>query len=341
MKTVLIIIGVCLALGFGFMLFLMASFYFSSPIGKAVNPNKTSGFFWGKFNKGKKIYYSGGGGNFSGGRELLGVDPNSFEIISYSYAKDKNTVYFEDSPIDVDLATFYVDEDYTPKDANHVYMLQKPVGEPAQALIIDGADPKTYQEVKNQPRWGKDHQHYFHETQKVDVDYDSFVFLSRQWAKDKYALYQLTSEGFNLIEANVDALEFIYSTYVRDDKTVFFNGHMHGDDDPEGLIFRTFDYSPDSPLELISNAHIRHNGKIYYYGIATEIDAPSFKAFTHEEQRLLYGFSKDKHHVYQYNKILEHIDAASFIYQDDIFKDKNNHYDIHGKVITPLNESAP
>jgi len=53
MKILLIIVGSCLALGVGFMLFLMGSFYFGSPVGKPVDPKKPFSFFWGKSGKSK------------------------------------------------------------------------------------------------------------------------------------------------------------------------------------------------------------------------------------------------------------------------------------------------
>jgi len=336
MQMLLIFIGSCLALGIVFMLFLMGSFYFNSPIGQPVDPKKPSNFFWGKFGS-KKIYYATGDGNFSGGKELVGADPESFEVIENSYGKDKNHVYFENSLLDVDVETFYLDND-VPKDARYAYYLKDDQVKGWLALVIEEADPGTYHELDELPRWGKDKAHYFFENRKLDVDYGSFTYLSHAWAKDRNNLYQLSEDGFNIIAADVNALNLVSDTVIRDSEQVIFNGYMHGDDDPEGRHLNKFEFHADSPLEVMSEAHIRHHGKIYYYGVLTEIDAASFKPFINNDKTLILGYSKDKDNVYLYNKKLAHIDARSFRYDNDNFVDNDNHYDRNGDVITPLNE---
>ena len=114
---------------------------------------------------------------------------------------------------------------------------------------------------------------------------------------------------------------------------------MHNDEDTEtSLHLNIFDYHANSPLELMSDIHIRHNGVVYYYATPTEIDAASFQTFTAEKNKNVGGFAKDKNHVYRYDKVQEHMDAATFEYSNDNFVDKNNHYTWYGKAITPLNE---
>jgi len=338
MKIFLIFIGVCLAAGIGFMLFLMASFYFASPAGKPVDKEKPFGYFWGKFKK-NKIYYASSAGSFTGGSELVDVDIDSFEQITYEYAKDKNRVYHKQYPLDVDLQTFHVD-DNVPKDSKHVYWIDLSRDAERTAVVIEGADPESYHEIDGRSYWAKDRAHYFFNGKRVDeIDYDSFSFLSYAWGKDKARLYQLTDDRFNIIDANISDVVLIEPSVVRDDKHVYVSAYMHGDGDPDTLQLNAFDYQPGSELEILSDIHIRHHGKIYYYGLPTEIDATSFHPFLDADQRALMGFSKDKHSVYLYNTKLPHIDVATFTYDNYDFRDKDNHYDRNGQVITPLNEN--
>ncbi len=329
MEIFLIIIGVCLVAGIGFMLFLMASFYFSSPAGKPIDKDKPFGYFWGKFNK-NKIYYASGA-------ELGGVDTETFELVDYNYAKDKNCVYFKQYSIDVALATFYVDGN-VPKDAGHVYYIDLNQEEEAIAFTIDGADPLSYQEIDGRSYWAKDHAHYFMKGKIIEViDYDSFLFISDDWAKDKNNLYQLTEGGFNIVDADVSDITLLASAVVCDGKKVYVSAYMQGDGDQGTLQLNVFDYQFGSEIELLSDVHIRHNGKIYSYGLPTEIDADSFHPFLDANQQLLMGFSKDKNCVYLFNIKLPHIDVATFTYDSYDFRDKDNHYDRNGQVITPLN----
>ena len=339
MDTILKVIVIVFALGIGAMVLFFASFYFMSPIGKPVNKNKSRNYNWGKFSK-NRIFYSVGGGSLSGGTELTNVDIPSFEVIDTHYAKDKNTVYFEYDPIDVDLDTFYVGDDYLPRDAKHVYLIENNYGDqPSVALPVEDADPKTYQRSDIRSDWGKDSKRVYYKTKAVDVDYDSFEILSHSWARDKNQLLQLSDDGFKIILTGITDFEFLDNGYLRANHTIYYSGHLPGDSDPEGLVLRSIPIQPSSKYEFLSDAHILYNDIIHYYCEPTEIDPSSFKPFNHpNENRLIFGFSKDKNHVYMYNQILDHIDAPSFIYQDDIFKDKYNHYNIRGEVQTPISE---
>jgi len=315
----------------------MGSFYFSSPAGKSIDKSKPFGYFWGKFSK-NKIYYASSAGSFSGGTELVDVDIATFELIEYDYAKDKNRVYFKQSPIDVDVATFYVDNN-VPKDKSHVYYIDMSRDKEPLASIIEVADPANYQEIEGHSYWAKDRAHYFMSGKIIEViDYDSFSFISHGWAKDKKNLYQLTDDGFNIVDANVNEIKWLEGALVQDDKKVYVSAYMQGNSDPDTLQLNIFDYQASSEIELLSDVHVRHNGKIYYCGLPTEIDAASFRPFLDQGKRLLMGFSKDKNSVYLFNTKLPHIDAASFTYENYDFRDNNNHYDRNGQVVTPINE---
>ena len=331
MKIFLIFLAISFLALLGFMLYLAVGFYFNNHAGKPIDPEKSGGYCWGKFDK-QKIYFASGG---MSSVEIVGADIETFLVVNDLYAKDKNHIYFEGRQmIGVDVNTFYIDDSVV-KDDKQVYFL--PWGYDEDILVVEGADPLTYKRLAEYSSWGKDHAHYYFGSFKLDVDFDTFTFLGSAWAKDVNHLYRLTSEGVEIIDAHIDAIELISDDVVRDDERVFFNGYMQGDDDPEGSQLNSFKYNSNVPLEILSDAHIRHDGRIYYYGLPTDIDAESFRAFTHEGKRLLCGYSKDKNHVYLHNKKLESIDAATFTYDhNDNFVDKNNHYDTRGNVITPL-----
>jgi len=335
MNIFLILIGIGLVAGIGFMLYLSLGTYFASPAGKPFDPQNPFGYFWGKFNK-DKLFYVPVGGSAADGIEVVGANTTSFEMLDEEYAKDKNRVYYQHTPIKVDLATFHV-ENKVPKDAQHVYYIDAAGG----ASVISGADPDSYHEIEHHPQWAKDRAHYFYNGQRVEgIDYEAFVLMSDAWAKDDRHLYQLTAQGVIPVDANVSEITLISPAVVRDEQRVYVSTEMSDADELQMPPFSAFEYQMGSALELLSNLHIRHNGVVYYCGIATDIDAVSFHPFIDHQGRLVIGFSKDKNSVYLFDRALPHIDAASFTYENNDFRDKDNHYDSNGEVITPLNEAV-
>ena len=328
MNALVSIIAVCLVLGL--IVYLLIRLCFARSMGKPVDPRMSLRYVHGKFNS-NKIYYAKGEYDLADMRALIGVDVASLKIMSSSYAKDKHRVYFQNEPIDVDPASFYLDEQGVPKDFRNVYVIHIHPDGHASAQIIEDAAPVTYKKLHDHVHWGKDHAHYYYKDKKVDVDSESFVFLSPFWAKDKARVYRLCEQGPQIVNADVDTFKLMNDNFAQDRQSVFFSGNMPGEEDPKGFQLNSFNYEPDATLEFLSEYHIRHNNKIYYCGLITDIESSSFQTFL-SHGKLFHGFSKDSLYVYKYNKKLRHIDAPSFRVSNDVMRDKYNRYDAEGDI---------
>ena len=315
-----------------FMLTIPTMFYINDPSGAPISPEISSNYKKGKWDK-NKVYYLAGG-NMSG-TEILDADLESFQVIDFRYAKDKNHIYYEHSPINVDNKTFYLDK-YVPKDKNHAYYIEDAPNSGHQATIIEGANPKTYKELEGRVYWGKDTTHYYFKTQQIDVDYASFEFISNLWAKDSNAIYLL--DGFGVKKTTLDTATFkqINSNYAQDNQQIVFASWVNSTPPP---IYITFPLIPNAPIEVLTDIHLKHDDKIYLRGKLFDVDIDSFHAFIfNEETSSSYnGFSKDKNHVYIYDKILKEADPESFNIVDGEYKDKNNRYWGNGKIIPEKN----
>ena len=292
-----------------------------------VSQNIPRSFFWGKY-AANKIYYVGGDASVAA-HELIGADVNTFQVLDYLYAKDKNRIYYKHRAIEVDPTSFYV-ENGVPKDAHSVYFLEIDKDEKPLLRVIAGADPHTYQRMTERPGWGKDHQHYFFRHQQLNVGYESFAFISDVWAKDKERVYQLTNTGVVPVDLDVNTLSVLNEHYLRDYRQVLYAGIIPGSDDQIHQL-NIVPIQADEPVALLSEYHLCYQNEIYYCGVETDIDAASFQPFL-IAGRLFHGFSKDKHYVYKFNRKIKHIDVASFRLVGDILRDKHNRYDADGDI---------
>jgi len=313
-------------------------FYINNPAGGAINPEVTENYRIGKWNK-NKVYHSSGGGFMSLGREIIGTTPKNFQPINGYYAKDGNHVYFEYSRIDVDYNSFYLDG-YIPKDKNHVYYRHNFKHNPisiGQAPIIEGADPKTYKELESYTYWGKDKTHYYFKTQRINADYASFEFIDRLWAKDKNFVYLLNGLGIEKTMLDIATFKQIHDNHSQDDKQIVFAGWVEGEPTP---VHITLPLTPGSSIEVLSSIHLKHDNKIYLRGTPFDVDIDSFHAFIFDEETLSTndGFSKDKNHVYLYDKVLKEADPETFTITNGRPKDKNNEYWENGKIRPKIKE---
>jgi len=327
MNTLLIITLACILIAAAIC---YVVFYRGNPLAKPIDPTKSRAYYASRFNP-SKVYYTSGVRGYSEINELVGVDKNSLRIIHHNYARDKFQVYFKHSVIDVDVRSFYVDHLNIPKDTRYVYYMDVVSDGQAFARVIEGADPSWYERIKDRPFWGKDQAQYFYKNKKLNVEYKSFVFINDVWAKDKDSVYQLNDEGLRRVDLDVTRLSLLNEHYVQDGKRVFYNGLMLGEDDPRGIQLNGFNCNSDEPIEVMSENHIRHAGKVYYCGLETDIDASTFKPFL-KAGVLFHGFSKDKNYVYKYSKKITHIDVASFRLNGETMRDKYNRYDADGDI---------
>lgn len=140
---------------------------------------------------------------------LKGADIKSFEVIDHQWAKDKNHVWYEYTPVKgVDVATFELGKSGIPKDKYHVFV-QDDLGfyRPTQC----GINPATseYFVMANRPYWDKswmrDSQYVYFEGRRMDVDRATFRKLTgtgenisrdAEWYVDKDFIYAIRYYDF-------------------------------------------------------------------------------------------------------------------------------------------------
>lgn len=184
MKTILIIVGLLFIAFVGYIVGLFMR------VGKPVNIALSDSYYHHRWKD--KIIYSPMGNWFELGYTELEADPESFKVLSREFAKDKQHVYWKDNVQNVDHNSFTLDEQGTPRDAQHVYY-HYDYGDSLH--IIKNADAQTYEAYKpvkqewNYFSWGRDKNSIFLNGNKLDVDRTTFNVLNASIAIDSANLY--------------------------------------------------------------------------------------------------------------------------------------------------------
>ncbi|WP_175552607.1 DKNYY domain-containing protein [Dysgonomonas macrotermitis] len=277
----------------------------------------------------------------------MDADVGSFIVLSRSYAKDKNNVFFKGVKVtNADVASFTSDETFT-RDKYHVFTNDFSDKEKGILNIIEGANPDKY--IKINSGWAKDDSHYYYFDEKIDVDVQTFRFLSGDVGIDKNTIYYIvgkpslgygksyhyTGEVRPVIEnifhddnkiynfrkkpvsvipvnspATIHVVDSIRNIVFFVDKTMYWNMEER---DASNIDIATFkcdgDYATDK-------------NRIYYSGI--EIKGADVRTFS----KISESFSKDKNHVYYRSNILPEADPPTFRYvavknESGYYQDKN------------------
>lgn len=190
---------------------------------------------------------------------ISGADAMSFVVISRSYSKDKNGVYFYTKIIEgADPASFQlIDRGYA-RDKNRVYFKEDE---------IVSADLATFKTIPNSHYpISKDKDTVFtSENEQKQVDVSSFNILGDEYSiysKDKNSIYILIEEKGEyccleiLDSADRDTFELITRHYARDKINVYYRGRVL---DIEGVDSMSF--------ELVGNReedYARDKNFVYY-----------------------------------------------------------------------------
>lgn len=184
LKTILIIIGLFF---FAFVGYIVSLFM---RVGKPVNAALSDSYYHHRWKN--VIIYSPMGNWFELGYRELEADPETFTVFSREFAKDKQQVYWKDKIQNVDHASFTIDEQGTPRDAQHVYY-HYDYGDSLH--IIKNADALTYETYKpikqewSYYAWGRDKNAIFLNGNKLDVDRGTFTVLNATLAIDSANIY--------------------------------------------------------------------------------------------------------------------------------------------------------
>ena len=249
--------------------------------------------------------------------KITGADRNSFEILGYSIARDKNNVYNKGEKLgNIDIASFKYFDNWIAKDKNRVFYMD-------ERKDIKNADAKTFE------RMGESY--YFRDKNNVfalkndypdsnynlvlemskNIDRNSFDILNNEFGKDKNGVYYFGEKIDGISSNNAKVVE-----ELGDYDYIFQSGNDHY------LVTvnegNSYDKSDDNTKEKFKIKEI--NG--------LNIDYDTFKYFE------IYDLYKDKNSFYYHSdndlkKIKSGIDVKSaekMIELRDFIKDKNNIY---------------
>jgi len=249
--------------------------------------------------------------------KITGADRNSFEILGYSIARDKNNVYNKGEKLgNIDIASFKYFDNWIAKDKNRVFYMD-------ERKDIKNADAKTFE------RMGESY--YFRDKNNVfalkndysdsnynlvlemskNIDRSSFDILNNEFGKDKNGVYYFGEKIDGISSNNAKVVE-----ELGDYDYIFQSGNDHY------LVTvnegNSYDKSDDNTKEKFKIKKI--NG--------LNIDYDTFKYFE------MYDLYKDKNNFYYHSdndlkKIKSGIDVKSaekIIELRDFIKDKNNIY---------------
>ena len=249
--------------------------------------------------------------------KITGADRNSFEILGYSIARDKNNVYNKGEKLgNIDIASFKYFDNWIAKDKNRVFYID-------ERKDIKNADAKTFERMEES--------YYFRDKNNVfalkndypdsnynlvlemskNIDRSSFDILNAEFGKDKNGVYHFGEKIDGISSNNAKVVE-----ELGDYDYIFQSGNDHY------LVTvnagNSYDKSDDNTKEKFKIKKI--NG--------LNIDYDTFKYFG------IYDLYKDKNNFYYHSdndlkKIKSDIDVKSaekMIELNDFIKDKNNIY---------------
>ena len=257
-------------------------------------------------------------------KKITGADRNSFEILGYSIARDKNNVYNEGEKLEnVDIASFKYFDYGIAKDKNRVFYIDR-------HKDIENADAKTFE------RMGESY--YFRDKNNVfalkndysdsnynsglevlkNIDRNSFDILNNEIGKDKNGIYYFGKKIDGIPSNNAKIVE-----ELGDNDYILKNGKDY---------YLITVNAGNSYYE--SNGDEKEKFKIRKIN-GLNIDYNTFKYFE------IYDLYKDKNSFYYHSdndlkKIKSDINiqsAEKMIELNDFIKDKNNlYYYSNGKI---------
>lgn len=288
MKIIGIILAILIGGGLLFVLLLMLPFYIMNSSffqgAKIINSELSNQYY---FKKDTIIYVSEGRFFANAGVVLKGIDRETFQVLSYDLAKDKNNVYYKGEIIDnADPLSFEllvsqikVDEKYNyvtySKDNNHVYFLSE--------ILID-ADTETFSLLWGQ--YAKDANHVFR-YRVIISDAPESVKRVKNDSKNEYVNINNTifyqNEVINVLD--VASYEVVQGAFSKDNQAAYFETRML--DDIDSLSF-----------EVINDYYQRDKSGLLYDGKCIPDSDPSSYEF------ISTNFSKDSKNIYYLGRIL-------------------------------------
>ncbi|KPM30314.1 Membrane protein [Croceitalea dokdonensis DOKDO 023] len=280
-----------------------------SPIGDAVDKDRSNNYYFGK---GKKdIFYSRGGNWFALGKTALNADVPSFKVLGAEIARDKNHLYYQSVIVDassLDMKSLFTTNgpyaDNLLMDKNGVFYIayEKTKDYAAIAKPIKNADPNTFQ--RKDFNWANDHQNWYYRNQLIAVHYDSFDVLSEFFSKDRSNAYYHYGDVFQDLEAHYPTFDIMeHKNYAMDKETVYFMNYDATDNFKNTKVIKIV--SEGQKPKFLSEVFLTIGEKVYCNGNLLDIT-------TSEAEVVGEFYLKNKSKVYYFDQLLEDADATTF-----------------------------
>ena len=298
------------------------------------------------------IYYA-----YENLEKIQGADKNSFEVLGYYIAKDKNNVYYNGKKMEnVDSKSFKNFGDFIGKDKNRVFYI-------TGNEDIKDVDAKSF-EIMGDTRYFRDKNNIFVIKYSNDfpngqgfiklpnIDRNSFITLSEEFGKDKNGIYYIGEKINGINPNNVRVIEEMgqdnYILQSENNYYLTFNSNSNLYDRKNDKIEAkkinnlNIDFSTFKYFGILN--YYKDKNSFYYRSdndlkkIKSEIDVKSA-----DKVLELNDFVKDKNNLYYFsngkiNKINLNIDVNSLVFLDNnsssyssYIKDRNNVYFVDNK----------
>jgi len=337
-----IILGIIIGIIFIYYAVAIVLFYWTSSPSRngavAINKSISNQYY----HKDNGIVYVSNANFFSlGAKEIKDADPESFEVLAYNLAKDKNHVYHNEIILkDADPKTFEMISDkesgekyqsyYYTKDVNRVFYFYQQ---------IDNADPDTFQYL-----WGgfsKDDKTLFYDNNKIltidkkplpikndteenylkteniiyyknqqieEVHSETFEVIDGTFATDTYAIY---SENNILKHIDASSFKILNKDYQSDNNHLYYKTKALPNGDPNSYEFINTLFSKDkNNLYYIGSIVMNNNAKNYGSKKIYQLEN-DFKQTT-----LIYD---DDHIIFVLKKELKEISQSHTLYKDEVY----------------------
>ena len=298
------------------------------------------------------IYYA-----YENLEKIQGADKNSFEVLGYYIAKDKNNVYYNGKKMEnVDSASVKTFGNFIGKDKNRVFYI-------TGNEDIKDADASSF-EIMGDTRYFRDKNNIFVIKYSNDfpdgegfiklpnIDRNSFITLSEEFGKDKNGIYYIGEKINGINPNNVRVIEEMgqdnYILQSENNYYLTFNSNSDLYDRKNDKIEAkkinnlNIDFSTFKYFGILN--YYKDKNSFYYHSdndlkkIKSEIDVKSA-----EKVLELNDFVKDKNNLYYFSngkieKINLNIDVNSLVFLDNngssyssYIKDRNNVYFVDNK----------
>ena len=298
------------------------------------------------------IYYA-----YENLEKIQGADKNSFEVLGYYIAKDKNNVYYKGTKMEnVDSASVKTFGNFIGKDKNRVFYI-------TGNEDIKDADASSF-EIMGDTYYFRDKNNIFVIKYSNDfpdgqgfiklpnIDRNSFITLNEEFGKDKNGIYYIGEKINGINPNNIRVIEEMgqdnYILQSENNYYLTFNSNSDLYDRKNDKIEAkkinnlNIDFSTFKYFEILN--YYKDKNSFYYRSdndlkkIKSEIDVKSA-----DKVLELNDFVKDKNNLYYFsngkiNKINLNIDVNSLVFFDNnsssyssYIKDRNNVYFVDNK----------